>query len=123
MASSPPSPRRRARACRAWRSFPTPGRSISAARCDRSLAHRLPTVFANRTYLRAGGLFSYGPDLEAAFQRSAYFVERIFKGAQPADLPIEQTTVFHLVLNLRTARALEFKFPRSLLSQADDVIE
>jgi putative ABC transport system substrate-binding protein len=91
--------------------------------CDRSQAHRLPTIFANRTYLRAGGLMSYGPDLEGAFQRSAYFVERILKGVKPAELPIEQTSEFHLTLNLRTARAMDFRFPRSLLMRADETIE
>jgi len=91
--------------------------------CDRSLAHRLPTIFANRTYLRAGGLMSYGPDLEGAFQRAAYFVERILKGVKPVDLPIEQTTVFHLTLNLRTANAMDFKFPRSLRVSANETIE
>jgi putative ABC transport system substrate-binding protein len=91
--------------------------------CDRSLAHRLLTIFSNRTYLRAGGLMSYGPDLEGAMRHSAYFVERILKGVQPADLPIEQTTAFRLTLNLRTAKALDFKFPRSLMVRADEMIE
>jgi putative ABC transport system substrate-binding protein len=71
---------------------------------ERAIAHRLPTVFANRTYLRGGGLMSYGPDLEGAFHRAAYFVERILKGARPADLPIEQPERFQLVLNQRTAK-------------------
>ena len=94
-----------------------------AAICDATLALKLPTIFANRTYLRAGGLMSYGPDLEGAFQRSAYFVDRILKGAKPADLPIEQATTFQLVLNQRTARALGIRFPQPLLILADEVID
>ena len=91
--------------------------------CAATLAHKLPTIFANRTYLRAGGLMSYGPDLEGVFQRAAYFVDRILKGAKPAELPIEQATTFQLVLNQRTARALGLRFPQSLLIAANEVIE
>ncbi len=91
--------------------------------CELSLAHRLPTIFANRTYLRAGGLMSYGPDLEGVFHRSAYFVDRILRGAKPVDLPIEQPTAFQLVLNQGTAKALGMRFPQSLLLRADEVIE
>ncbi len=91
--------------------------------CDATLKHKLPTIFANRTYLRAGGLMSYGPDLEGIFHRGAYFVDRILKGAKPADLPIEQATTFQLVLNQRTARALGIRFPQALLIQATEVIE
>ena len=91
--------------------------------CEATLAHKLPTIFSNRTYLRAGGLMSYGPDLEGVFQRAAYFVDRILKGAKPIDLPIEQLTTFHLVLNQRTARALGVRFPQSLLIGANEVIE
>lgn len=91
--------------------------------CDAALAHRMPTIFSNRAYLRAGGLLSYGPDLENAFHRAAYFVDRMLKGAKPADLPIEQTTDFRLVLNRRTANALAFSFPKALLLSADEMIE
>jgi len=91
--------------------------------CELSLAHRLPTIFSNRAYLRAGGLMSYGPDLEGAFQRSAYFVDRILKGAKPADLPIEQPTTLQLVLNQVTAKALGLRFAQSLLARADEVIQ
>ena len=90
--------------------------------CEISLAHRLPTIFSNRTYLRAGGLMSYGPDLEGVFQRAAYFVDRILKGAKPIDLPIEQPTTFQLVLNQGTAKVLGMRFPQSLLLRADEVI-
>ncbi len=90
---------------------------------EAGLKHRLPTIFANRTYLRGGGLMSYGPDLEVSFHRAAYYVDRLLKGARPADLPIEQPTTFQLVLNQRTAKAMGFKFPKSLLLRADEVIE
>ena len=91
--------------------------------CEATLAHKLPTSFSNRTYLRAGGLMSDGPDLEGFFQRAADFVDRILKGAKPVDLPIEQLTTFHLVLNQRKARALGVRFPQSLLIGANEVIE
>jgi len=91
--------------------------------CELSLAHRLPTIFSNRTYLKAGGLMSYGPDLEGAFHRSAYFVDRILRGAKPAELPIEQPTKFELVINLKTAKALGLTVPQSLLLRADEVIQ
>ena len=91
--------------------------------CEATLAHKLPTSFSNRTFLRAGGLMSYGPDLEGVFQRTAYVVARILKGAKLIDLPIEQLTTFQLVLNQRTARALGVRFPQSLLIGANEVIE
>lgn len=88
-----------------------------------ALAHRLPTIFSNRTYLKGGGLMSYGPDLEGTFHRGAYFVDRILKGAKPAELPIEQPSTFQLVLNQRTARLLGLRFAQSLRVRADEVIE
>ena len=85
--------------------------------------HRLATIFANRSYLRGGGLMSYGPDLEGAFHRAAYFADRILKGAKPADLPIEQPNTFQLALHQGTARALGLRFPQAVLLRADEVIE
>ncbi len=85
--------------------------------------HGLATIFANRSYLRGGGLMSYGPDLEGAFHRAAYFVDRILKGAKPVDLPIEQPNTFQLALHQGTARALGMRFPQALLLRADEVIE
>lgn len=90
---------------------------------EAALKHRIPAIYANRTYLRGGGLMSYGPDLEAAFHRAAYFVDRLLKGAKPADLPIEQATTLQLVLNLRAAKVLDFRFPQSLLLRADELIQ
>jgi putative ABC transport system substrate-binding protein len=91
--------------------------------CDLALSHRLATIFANRSYLRAGGLMSYGPDLEGAFHRAAHYVDRVLKGARPIDLPIEQPTTLRLTLNLKTARSLGLQFPRALLLRADETIE
>jgi putative ABC transport system substrate-binding protein len=97
--------------------------SHRAPLCDAALSQRLPTIFANRTYLRAGGLMSYGADMEGAFHRSAYYVDRILKGARPADLPIEQPTRFELAVSLQTAKALGITIPQSLLLRADEVIQ
>lgn len=85
--------------------------------------HRLATIFANQSYLRGGGLMSYGPDLEGAFHRAAYFVDRILKGAKPVDLPIEQPSTFQLALHQGTARSLGLRFPQSLMVRADEVIQ
>ena len=84
--------------------------------------HRLATIFANRSYLRGGGLMSYGPDLEAAFHRAAYFADRMLKGAKPADLPIEQPNTFQLALHQGTARAIGLRLPQALVLRADEVI-
>jgi putative ABC transport system substrate-binding protein len=88
-----------------------------------ALAERLPTVFAQREYVEAGGLLSYGENLKDFFRRSASFVDKILKGAKPGDLPIEQPTRFFLVINLKTAKALGLTLPPTLLALADEVIE
>jgi putative tryptophan/tyrosine transport system substrate-binding protein len=94
-----------------------------AAICDGTLVHKIPTIFANRTYLRGGGWMSYGADLEGVFHRGAHFADRILKGARPAELPIEQATDFQLVLNEKTARAIGARFPKQLVAQSTEVIE
>jgi putative ABC transport system substrate-binding protein len=84
---------------------------------------RLPVVSAWREFPDAGGLLSYGTSVPAMFHRAAVFVDKILKGAKPADLPIEQATKFELVINLKTAKALGLTIPQSLLARADQVIE
>ena len=90
---------------------------------DLALTHRLPSVGGSKEYSEAGGLMSYGADYPDLFQRAAVFVDKILKGAKPADLPIEQPTKCELVINLKTAKALGLKIPPSLLLRADQVIE
>ena len=83
---------------------------------------RLPSIGLTEL-AEAGGLMAYGPSRREMFRRSAYFVDRIFKGAKPGDLPVEQATRFETVLNLKTAKALGIQFPQSVLARADKVIE
>ena len=85
--------------------------------------HRLPAMYSWRMYVEAGGLMSYGPSLLERHRRAATYVDKIFKGANPADLPVEQPTKFELVINLKTAKALGMTMPASLLLLADDVIQ
>src|SRR6266849_3885806 len=95
-------------------------RSVIAAL---GLKHRLPVMSQFRLLVEAGGLMSYGPDLSDLFARAASYVDKILKGAKPADLPIEQPTKFELVINLKTAKVLGLTIPQSLLLRADQVIE
>jgi putative ABC transport system substrate-binding protein len=84
--------------------------------------HRLPAMYASRDFVEAGGLMAYGPSLVVLFQRAATYVDKILKGALPADLPVEQPAHFELVLNLKTAQALGLALPPILLFQADEVL-
>ena len=86
-------------------------------------AHRLPTTYEFDFVVRDGGLMSYAPDLEETFGCVAALVDRILKGAKPAELPFEQPTHFKLVINLKTAKALGLEVPTALLATADEVIE
>jgi hypothetical protein len=88
-----------------------------------ALRARLPTMHATRDRVGAGGLLSYGPIYTDLFRRSAEYVDKILKGAKPADLPVEQPTKFELVINLRTAKALGLTIPETFLIRADEVIE
>jgi ABC-type uncharacterized transport system substrate-binding protein len=90
---------------------------------DLAVMHRLPTVAQAKEYAEAGGLVSYGPDYPDQFRRAATFVDKILKGAKPADLPVEQPTKFELVINLKAAKALGLTIPQSLLLRADEVIQ
>ncbi len=85
--------------------------------------HRLPAIWEWRTIVEAGGLMAYAPRLEDLQRRAATYVDRIFKGAKPGELPVEQPTTFDLAINLKTAKALGLIFPRSLLQRADHVID
>jgi putative ABC transport system substrate-binding protein len=85
--------------------------------------HRLPAVFDAREFVDAGGLMAYGPHVPDSYRRAATYVDKILKGAKPADLPIEQPTKFELVLNLKTAKTLRITFPPTLLIQATEVIQ
>ena len=88
-----------------------------------AIQKRLPSMFQEKGWAVAGGLMSYGENLPSMYRRAAYFVDRIFKGTKPADLPVEQATKFDMVLNLKTAKAIGVKISDNLLSLADEVIE
>jgi putative ABC transport system substrate-binding protein len=90
---------------------------------DVALRHRIPSMFVFREWVDAGGLLCYGPSITALFRRVAEFVNRIARGAQPADLPIEQPTKFEMVVNLKTAKAIGIELPTAILLRADEVIE
>jgi putative ABC transport system substrate-binding protein len=85
--------------------------------------HKLPAVYPYRLYINGGGLISYGPDLVDQYRLAAGYVDRILKGEKPADLPVQAPTKFEMVLNLKTAKALNLIVPDSLLARADEVIE
>jgi putative ABC transport system substrate-binding protein len=88
-----------------------------------ALKSRLPSVYGTRASVEAGGLMSYGADLADGYRRVAYYVDRILKGAKPADLPVEQPTKFELVINLKTAKQIGLTIPQSMLYRADKVIK
>ena len=84
---------------------------------------RLPALYENRQFVDDGGLMSFGPNFPALHRRAADYVDKILKGAKPGDLPIEQPTKFELVINLKTAKAMGFAIPQSVLLQAGEVIQ
>jgi putative ABC transport system substrate-binding protein len=85
--------------------------------------HNLPAVYSERFYVAAGGLISYGPNFRDQFRRAAGYVDRILKGAKPADLPVQAPNKYELIINLKTAKALDLAVPQSVLTRADEVIE
>jgi len=96
------------------------GRAVIA---KAALARRLPTIVYSRETLEAGGLMSYGPSHLAIFRRAAFYVDKLLKGARRSELPVEQPTTFEFLIKLKTAKALSFTMPQSLLLRADNVIE
>ncbi|MGA8628678.1 MAG: ABC transporter substrate binding protein, partial [Pseudolabrys sp.] len=85
--------------------------------------HRLPTVYYSRYFVTGGGLISYGPDFVDQFRRAAAYVDRILKGENPADLPVQVPTKYETVINRKTAKALGLTLPPALLARADEMIE
>src|SRR5262245_22264798 len=88
-----------------------------------AIAHKLASVFTTREFVEADGLLSYGPHRVDLFRRGAIYVDKVLKGAKPADLPVQQPTKFELVINYKTAKALGLEVPLTLLARADEVIE
>ncbi len=104
--------------------LPTPlALAHASALAELTLKHRIPTIGATRNFAESGGLLAYSVDLNDQLRRAASYVDRILKGARPADLPVQQASRFHLVINLNTAKALGLTIPPSLLLRADQVIE
>jgi putative tryptophan/tyrosine transport system substrate-binding protein len=104
-----------------------PGSASAVIHSDLIIAlaarYKLPAVFADRGFVAAGGLISYGPELVALFRRAAGYIDRILKGEKPGDLPVQAPTKYELVINLKTAKALGLDVPQSLLARADEIIE
>ena len=102
----------------------TPVYTAGAKRlAELAISHKLPSMFGPSEHAEAGGFMSFGPDRADLWRRGAIYVDKVLKGAKPADLPVEQPTKFGLVINIRTAKALGLTIPESFLLRADKVIE
>jgi putative tryptophan/tyrosine transport system substrate-binding protein len=97
--------------------------SQAALLAELQMEHRLPEIFANRANVEAGGLMSYGADIDDLYRRAAAYIDKIFRGSKPADLPVEQASKYLVVINLKTAEALGLTIPPTVLARADKVIE
>jgi putative tryptophan/tyrosine transport system substrate-binding protein len=97
--------------------------SYRATLAELGLQHRLPGMFGHKDYVAVGGLMSYGADIDELNRRAALYIDKILRGAKPADLPVEQASKYQLVINLKTAKLLGLEVPPTLLARADEVIE
>ncbi|HWP60469.1 MAG TPA: ABC transporter substrate-binding protein [Candidatus Acidoferrales bacterium] len=97
--------------------------SLQVRIAELAVKNRLPTIYGNREFSELGGLMSYGPNYADSYRRAATFVDKILKGAKPADLPVEQPTTFELVINLKTAKQMGLTIPPNVLARADRVIK
>jgi putative tryptophan/tyrosine transport system substrate-binding protein len=88
-----------------------------------ALKYRIPTIYASKEFIEAGGLIAYGPNYPDLYHRAASYIDKIFKGEKPGDLPIEQPVKFELIINLKTAKALGLDIPATVLTRADEVVE
>jgi ABC transporter substrate binding protein len=108
--------------CRTWNT--TTGAAIhSDLIITLAARHKLPAVYGDRHFVTGGGLISYGPDRVDQYRRAAAYVDRIFKGEKPADLPVQAPTKYELTINLKTAKTLGLTVPEALLARADEMIE
>jgi len=107
--------------------FLVPSSPLTNARpealAELALKHKIPGMFANKDNVRAGGLMSYGADFNYMYRHAATYIDKILRGAKPADLPVEQASKYYLVVNLKTAREIGFQIPATLLARADEVID
>ena len=105
--------------------IPTAGRLTLAAKkpiAVSAVKYRMPVIYQEKEFIEVGGLMSYGADFSDLYRRAAHFVDKIFRGVKPADLPIEQPTKFELVINLKTAKQIGLTIPPNVLARADRVI-